>query len=94
MQSVGPGGVQGVLDELLGVGAVMVLLASGALGPADSAAVLSTLTSRNSAVGQPCETDATWPGWALPQLKAPPSSQVGGPPTASIESQKSVVVAW
>ena len=59
-----------------------------------SAVVLSTRTSRNSAVGAPCETEATCPGCALPQLKAPSRTQVCGPPTASIEFQKSVVVAW
>lgn len=42
--------------------------------------------------GQPWLTAATCPGWALPQLAAPPSTQVEGPPTASIEPQKSVVV--
>ena len=52
------------------------------------------MTPRNSAVGQPWLTAATCPGWALPQLNAPPSTQVSGPPTASIEPQKSVVVAW
>ena len=56
--------------------------------------VLSTLTPRNSADGQPWLTAATWPGWALPQLNAPPRRHVDGPPTASIEFQKSVVVAW
>ncbi len=50
--------------------------------------------ARKSAVGQPWLTAATCPGWALPQLKAPPSTQVSGPPTASIDPQKSVVVAW
>ena len=38
-------------------------------------------------------TAATWPGWAFPQLNAPPRRQVDAPPTASIEFQKSVVVA-
>ena len=61
---------------------------------ADSSLVLRIRTSRNSAAGHPWETGATWPGWALPQLTAPPSSQVCGPPTASIDPQKSVVVAW
>src|SRR5262249_36145597 len=55
--------------------------------------VLSTLTPRTNAAGQPWLTGATWPGWALPQLNAPPSRQVDRPPTASIEFQKSVVVA-
>ena len=59
-----------------------------------SSMVLRMLTPRNSALGQPWLTAATWPGWALPQLNAPPSTQVSGPPTASIEPQKSVVVAW
>ena len=49
---------------------------------------------RNSADGQPWLTGATCPGCALPQLNAPPSRQVDGPPTASIAPQKSVVVAW
>ena len=79
--------LQGVLDELLRG-------ARAAVHAAPSAVVLRTLTPRNRADGQPCETAATWPGWALPQLNAPPSSQVWGPPTASIERQKSVVVAW
>ena len=39
---------------------------------------LSTRTPRTSADGQPWLTGATWPGWPLPQLKAPPK-QVGGP---------------
>ena len=58
-----------------------------------SVRVLSTLTPRNNADGQPWLTAATCPGWALPQLNAPPSRQVDGPPTASMEFQKSVVVA-
>ena len=37
-----------------------------------SATVERTLTPRNSALGQPCETAATWPGCPLPQLNAPP----------------------
>ena len=61
---------------------------------APSERVLSTLTPRNSADGQPWLTAATCPGCALPQLNAPPSRHVDGPPTASIEFQKSVVVAW
>ena len=52
------------------------------------------LTPRKRAEGQPWETAATWPGWALPQLNAPPRTYVCGPPTFSIEPQKSVVVAW
>ena len=60
----------------------------------DSSRVLSTFTPRNSAEGHPWLTAATWPGWALPQLNAPPSRHVEGPPTASMEFQKSVVVAW
>ena len=36
--------------------------------------VLRMLTFSNSAVGQPWLTGATCPGWALPQLKAPPST--------------------
>ena len=35
--------------------------------------VLSTRTCRNSAAGAPWLTGATWPGWPLPQLNAPPS---------------------
>ena len=38
----------------------------------DSARVFSTLMPRNSADGQPWLTGATWPGWPLPQLNAPP----------------------
>ena len=37
-----------------------------------SAWVFSTLTLRNSADGQPCDTGAIWPGCPLPQLNAPP----------------------
>ena len=37
-----------------------------------SSRVFSTLTPRNSADGQPWLTGATWPGWPLPQLNAPP----------------------
>jgi len=59
-----------------------------------SAVVLITRTPVNRALGQPWLTAATWPGWPLPQLKAPPSTQVDGPPTRAIEPQKSVVVAW
>ena len=59
-----------------------------------SSVVLRIRTPRNSEVGQPWLTAATCPGWALPQLNAPPSTQVSGPPTASMEFQKSVVVAW
>ena len=59
-----------------------------------SGVVFRMLTPLKRADGQPCETEATWPGWALPQLKAPPSTYVCGPPTALIEPQKSVVVAW
>ena len=33
-------------------------------------------------------------GSAFPQFSAPPRTYVCGPPTASIEPQKSVVVAW
>jgi len=49
---------------------------------------------RNRADGVPWLTAATCPGWALPQFIAPCSTHVDGPPTASIEPQKSVVVAW
>ena len=59
-----------------------------------SVAVFSTLIPRNSADGQPWLTGATWPGWAFPQVNAPPSRHVDGPPTASSAPQKSVVVAW
>ena len=41
---------------------------------APSSAVLSIRTPRNSADGQPWLTGATWPGWPLPQLNAPPST--------------------
>ncbi len=60
----------------------------------DSARALSTLTPRTRTEGQPCETGATCPGCPLPQLNAPPSTQVDAPPTASMAPQKSVVVAW
>ena len=63
-------------------------------GHAPSSAVLSTRTPRISAVGQPWLTGATCPGWPFPQLNAPSSRYVCGPPTASMEFQKSVVVAW
>ena len=56
--------------------------------------VLSTFTPRNSADGQPWPTAAICPGWAFPQFIAPCERQVDGPPTASSEPQKSVVVAW
>ena len=39
-----------------------------------SSVVFRMRMSRNSADGQPWLTAATWPGWALPQLNAPPSS--------------------
>ena len=39
-----------------------------------SSAVLSTRTWRKSAAGAPWLTGATWPGWPLPQLNAPPST--------------------
>ena len=39
----------------------------------DSARVLSTRTPLTSTEGQPWLTGATWPGWPLPQLNAPPS---------------------
>ena len=84
---VGGGGRQRVLDQVLRSG-------SGHDQWPASSVVLRIRTSRNSEVGHPWLTDATWPGWALPQLKAPPSTQVSGPPTASIEFQNSVVVAW
>ena len=63
-------------------------------GHRPSSAVFSTLTPRNRADGQPWLTAATCPGWALPQFIAPCRRQVDGPPTASSEPQKSVVVAW
>ena len=56
-----------------------------------SCAVLRILTCLKSAAGHPCETGAIWPGCPLPQLNAPPRTYVDGPPTASIEFQKSVV---
>ena len=49
-------------------------LASFALTYFPSSTVLSTRTCRNSAAGAPWLTGATWPGWPLPQLKAPPST--------------------
>ena len=59
-----------------------------------SVRALSTFTFRTSADGAPWLTGATWPGWPFPQLNAPQSRYVERPPTASIEPQKSVVVAW
>ena len=56
--------------------------------------VTRTTTSSPTTASQWNLRAATWPGWALPQLNAPPRRQVDGPPTASIEPQKSVVVAW
>ena len=61
--AVGGGGGQRPLDELLG-GAARHRPASWT--------VLRMVTFSNSAVGQPWLTGATWPGWALPQLNAPP----------------------
>src|ERR1019366_4956065 len=81
------GGVQGPLDGVLG-------RVPGAHDEAPSSAVLSIRTPRSRAAGQPWLTGAIWPGWPLPQLNAPASRWVCGPPTASIEPQKSVVVAW
>ena len=59
----------------------------------DSSRALRIRTPRTSTDGQPCDTGATWPGCPLPQLNAPPSTQVDAPPTASMAPQKSVVVA-
>jgi len=59
-----------------------------------SSRVLSTLTPRKRADGEPWLTAATCPGWAFPQFIAPPSTHVDGPPRPSSEPQKSVVVAW
>ena len=56
-----------MLDELLRASVVVI---SG-LPPS---VVLRMRTPRNSAGGQPWLTAATWPGWALPQLNAPPST--------------------
>ncbi len=86
--AVGGGQLQRALDDLVG------LRATRRHQRPASCVVFKMFTSRNSADGQPCETAATWPGCALPQLKAPPSTYVCGPPTFSIEPQKSVVVAW
>ena len=107
--TVGRGGVQGVADVDVaavldqhdaavrpecvrrGQGALHQLLRRS--HRPDSSRVLSTRTPRTSTDGQPCETGATCPGWPLPQLNAPPSTQVDAPPTASMAPQKSVVVA-
>ena len=59
----------------------------------DSAFVFKMLTCRNRAAGQPWLTDALCIGWPFPQLNEPPSWYVDGPPTASIDPQKSVVRA-
>ena len=64
--AVGGGGGQRLLDQLL-------RRRAGAHRP-PSWTVLRMFTSSNSAVGQPWLTGATWPGWALPQLNAPPST--------------------
>ena len=61
---------------------------------APSCAVLRMLICLKSAAGHPCDTGAICPGCPLPQLNAPPSTYVDGPPTASIEFQKSVVRDW
>ena len=57
---------QGPLDGLL-------RRLSRVMRPA-SCAVLRILTPRMSTAGQPWLTGATWPGWPLPQLNAPPST--------------------
>ena len=85
---IGRRGRQGVLDQRLRGPGVR-----GHQWPASSV-VLRIRTSRKSAVGQPWLTAATCPGCALPQLNAPPRTQVSSPPTAAMEFQKSVVVAW
>ena len=68
MQPSRPGGVENLLDDRC---AAHETARAGAHRP-DSARAFSTLMPRNSADGQPWLTGATWPGWPLPQLKAPP----------------------
>ena len=58
---VGSAGRQGALDGFLGI-------------HWPSSTVLRIRIPRNSAAGQPWLTGATWPGWPLPQLNAPPST--------------------
>ena len=99
--AVGPGGVDaaprpcstsswaGIIVRSLGRGSVQL-----ALSVPTPARALRMRTPRTRTDGQPCETGATCPGWPLPQLNAPPSTQVDAPPTASMAPQKSVVVAW
>src|SRR5918998_208811 len=83
---VGGGGGQRLLDD--------VLRTRPRTHRPASCTVFRMFTFSNSATGQPWLTGATCPGWALPQLNAPPSRYVCGPPTTRIEPQKSVVVAW
>ena len=59
--AVGPEQLEGAFHQLLGPHACA------------SRWVLSTLIPSNTATGHPWLTGATWPGWALPQLSAPPS---------------------
>src|SRR5579859_7627845 len=58
---IGPAGGQRPLDGLLRV-------------HCPSSTVLRIRIPRSSAAGQPWLTGATWPGWPLPQLNAPPST--------------------
>src|SRR5690606_25706419 len=73
--AVRPRQLERALDDLVR------LVRSRAHRPA-SCVVLRMLTPLKRADGQPCETAATCPGCALPQLKAPPRTYVCGPPTA------------
>ncbi len=61
----------GPLDHVLGRAAARP--ARGRAHRPDSSRALRTRTPRTSTEGQPWLTGATWPGWPLPQLKAPPS---------------------
>ena len=59
-----------------------------------SCSVLRTFTCETTTAGQPWLTGAACPGWPLPQLSAPCSDQVDGPPSAVSRDQKSGVLAW
>ncbi len=91
-------GRDAALDERLGLdhrvtACVRLTISSPETHRPDSARAFRMRTPLTSTDGQPWDTGATWPGWPLPQLNAPPSTQVDSPPTASMAPQKSVVVA-
>ena len=70
---VGSAGRQGALDGFLRV-AHCSPPARLRLAHWPSSTVLRIRIPRSSAAGQPWLTGATWPGWPLPQLNAPPST--------------------